>query len=88
METVHLVIKGKVQGVYYRVSAKEKANALDIKGWVKNTGENVEVMASGNKEQLETFIEWCRLGPKYATVTDIIITKADAENVNDFSIKK
>ena len=89
METVHLVIKGKVQGVYYRASAKEKANELGIKGWIKNIpGGHVEVMASGSKEQLEKFIEWCRQGPKYAHVSDMIVTKGEQENFNDFSIKK
>ena len=67
METVHLVIKGNVQGVYYRASAKEKANELGIQGWIKNaSGGQVEAMASGNKEQLEKFIEWCRHGPNHA----------------------
>ena len=89
METVHLVIKGKVQGVYYRASAKEKANELGIKGWIKNTPRgHVEVMASGSKEQLEKFMEWCRQGPKYADVSDMIVTKVEQENFNDFSIKK
>ena len=89
METVHLVIKGIVQGVYYRASAKEKANELGIKGWIKNSsGGHVEVMAVGHKEQLEKFIEWCRQGPKHAEVSDIIITKREEENFNDFSIKR
>ena len=89
METVHLVIKGKVQGVYYRASAKEKANELGIKGWIKNTpaGE-VEVMAGGNKAQLEKFIDWCRQGPKHAEVTNVVVTVGEEENLNDFSIKK
>jgi len=89
METVHLVIKGNVQGVYYRASAKEKANELGVKGWIKNSpGGQVEAMACGNKEQLEKFIEWCRGGPKYAEVSDIIVTTRGEENFNDFSIKK
>ena len=89
METVHLVIKGKVQGVYYRASAREKANELGIKGWIKNTpGGHVEVIAGGNKEQLEKFIEWCRRGPKYAEVTDMTVTEGEEEHFNDFSIKK
>ena len=89
METVHLVIKGNVQGVYYRASAKEKANELGVKGWIKNSpGGQVEAMASGNKEQLDKFIEWCRQGPQHAEVSDIVVTKREEENFNDFSIKK
>ncbi len=89
METVHLVIKGKVQGVYYRASAKEKAKELGIKGWVKNTpAGNVEVMAAGNKDQLIIFIEWCRQGPKHAAVSDVVVTNGEQENFVEFSIKK
>jgi len=54
--TVHLVISGKVQGVFYRASAKEQAEKLQINGWVKNTKEgNVEVLASGSEESLLKF---------------------------------
>ena len=89
METVHLVIKGKVQGVYYRASAKEKANELGIKGWIKNApGGQVEVMAAGNKEELEKFIGWCRRGPKHAEVSDIIVTTREEQDFSDFTIKR
>ena len=89
METVHLVIKGKVQGVYYRASARDIAIELGIKGWIKNVpGGQVEVMASGNKEELEKFIGWCRRGPKHAEVSDVAVTRLKEQNFSDFSIKR
>ena len=89
METVHLVIKGKVQGVYYRATAKEKANELGIKGWIKNApGGHVEIMAAGNKEELEKFIGWCRRGPKHAEVSDIIVTTREEQYFSNFTIKR
>lgn len=89
-ETIHLVIKGKVQGVYYRASAREAANKSGIKGWVKNMPDgNVEVLASGSKEQLEKFVEWCRRGPKHAEVHEVIIkTDVKEENLRGFFIIK
>lgn len=89
-ETIHLVIKGKVQGVYYRASAREAANKSGIKGWVKNMPDgNVEVLASGSKEQLEKFVEWCRRGPKHAVVHEVIIkTDVKEENLSGFFIIK
>jgi acylphosphatase len=46
MATLHLIIQGKVQGVFYRVSARKKALEIGISGWIKNTPEHhVEVMA-------------------------------------------
>jgi acylphosphatase len=89
METVHLIIKGKVQGVFYRASAKDVANELGIKGWVKNMPDgNVEILASGNKDQLEKFIDWCRQGPKRAAVKEIIITSRDDSSLPGFFIIK
>jgi acylphosphatase len=89
MHTVHLVIKGKVQGVFYRASTKDKANELGIKGWVKNMPDgNVEVLATGNKDQLKSFIEWCGRGPKQAIVSDVIVSNAEEIFLNDFRIIK
>jgi acylphosphatase len=75
METVHLVIKGNVQGVYYRASAKEKANELGVKGWIKNspgwTGRS-----NGLRQQraIRKIYRVVQGGPKYAEVSDIIVT--------------
>jgi acylphosphatase len=89
MQTVHLVIKGKVQGVFFRASTKDKANELGIKGWVKNMPDgNVEVLAAGNKDQLENFIEWCRRGPTQAIVSDVIVSNAEESFLNEFRIIK
>jgi len=72
MPTIHLLIKGKVQGVYYRASAKEVADRLHLSGWVKNTREgHVEVLASGHEEDLRRFVEWCKQGPERAVVSEI-----------------
>ena len=89
METVHLVIKGKVQGVFYRASAKDVATELNIKGWVKNMPDgNVEMLVSGDKDQLEKFIDWCRSGPKRAVVKEIIISSRDDSSLPAFFIIK
>jgi acylphosphatase len=89
MQTVHLVIKGKVQGVFFRASTKDKANELGIKGWVKNMPDgNVEVLAAGNKDQLENFIEWCRRGPTQAVVSDVVVSDAEESFLNEFRIIK
>jgi acylphosphatase len=89
METVRLLIKGKVQGVFYRASARDRAVELGIKGWVKNTPEgNVEVVATGEKESLEKFIDWCRKGPSKALVVDVVITKSNDQYHESFHIQK
>jgi len=53
MPTVNLLVKGKVQGVYYRFAAKEQADKLGITGWVKYISEGrVEIMATGTEKKL------------------------------------
>ena len=87
MHTVNLLIKGKVQGVYYRTAAKEEADKLGVTGWVKYISEGrVEAMATGVEEQLQQFIEWCRRGPGKAVVTDVIVTPLIEEPFDEFEI--
>ena len=87
MSTVHLLIKGKVQGVFYRATAKEVAQALDLKGWVRNTAEgNVEAIASGSEKAVQQFIDWCKKGPDKAVVSSINITNIKDELFDDFRI--
>ena len=89
MPAIHLIIKGKVQGVFFRATAKDVADELNIKGWVKNTREgNVEITANGNKEGLDQFIQWCKKGPPKAVVTDVIITAVDQEDFSGFKIRR
>lgn len=69
---VHLIIEGKVQGVFYRASAMEKAVSLGLSGFVRNLpGGEVELVAEGSRENLDELISWCRVGPPNANVTDI-----------------
>ncbi len=87
MKTIHLLIKGKVQGVFYRATAKKVAEQLGINGWIKNTKEgNVEVIVTGNEERLNEFLNWCKQGPKDAKVTEVVLTTKNPEAFNGFSI--
>ncbi len=83
MPTVHIVVKGKVQGVFYRASAKKYARELKITGWIRNTEEgDVEAMITGTKEQLKKFSDWCSRGPKDAVV-NMLIEKEQPETIFD-----
>ncbi len=74
MFQAHLVIVGKVQGVFYRASCQEVAQELGLTGWVKNLSNgNVEVLAQGEKEKIEKLIEWCRKGTSGARVDNVEI---------------
>ena len=72
MDQAHLIISGNVQGVFYRASCQDVAVKYGLKGWVKNLPNGqVEVLAQGNKQQIEQLIEWCKKGPPHADVTDV-----------------
>jgi acylphosphatase len=89
MPTVHLVIKGKVQGVFFRATARDVAQALDVKGWVKNTPEGaVEVLATGSEDAVQQFIEWCKRGPDKAVVSAVAVSPRSEEFFADFRIVK
>jgi len=71
---VHLVIAGRVQGVWFRANTQKKAKTLDLKGWVKNRPDGrVEAVFEGEKEQIDHIIEWCKKGPSFARVDDVQI---------------
>ena len=89
MPTLHLIIKGRVQGVSYRATAKEEADRLSITGWVRNTPEgHVEITATGSDAALKAFTTWCRRGPAHAHVTDLVSEPAPDTPFPDFSIRR
>jgi acylphosphatase len=65
----HVIITGRVQGVYFRVNTKRKADSLDLKGWVRNLpNERVEAIFEGEEEQVKDALNFCNHGPKGAMV--------------------
>ena len=87
MKTIRLTIKGKVQGVFYRATAKDVADQLGIKGWVKNLPDrNGEIRAAASEEILQKFIDWCKQGPPKAKVDEVIIEELGLEELNGFRI--
>ncbi|MDB5200262.1 MAG: acylphosphatase [Chitinophagaceae bacterium] len=87
MPTIHLLVKGDVQGVFYRATAKKVADKFNITGWVKNTKDgDVEVIATGGEEQLQQFINWCKKGPEKAQVTDVIVSHKSEIIFDDFEV--
>lgn len=87
IETLQIVIRGTVQGVYFRQSAKEQAQALGIKGTVKNASDgSVNIVASGDHSHLQRLIDWCCKGPRHAAVTDVHVEKIPFVDFEEFTI--
>jgi acylphosphatase len=66
---LHLVVRGRVQGVYYRASAQREAKRLGLTGWVKNRHDAaVECVVEGEEDQVKDFLSWAQHGPATARV--------------------
>ena len=71
-ERVHLRVTGRVQGVYYRASTRERARTLGLSGWVRNTADGaVEIEAEGPADAVQKLVAWCNEGPPAARVRDV-----------------
>lgn len=85
--TIHAIISGHVQGVWYRESARRQAEQLGITGWIKNTNDgSVELTACGQKRQLQTFIDWLWQGPEAAQVDDVQWQEITLEQFSEFKV--
>ncbi|MBD3304370.1 acylphosphatase [Candidatus Woesearchaeota archaeon] len=74
MKQMHLIVSGKVQGVFFRDYVKKTAESLGLKGWVRNNSSGtVEAVAEGNEETLKKLLEKCKEGPSAARVEDISV---------------
>lgn len=78
--TRRLRIHGRVQGVFYRESMRERAGQLKVTGWVRNCSDGtVEAVIQGKAFDVDALIEWARRGPQAARVEKVDVEAADGE---------
>ncbi|RJQ04507.1 MAG: acylphosphatase [Bacillota bacterium] len=67
-------VQGLVQGVYFRVHARNKARRLGLTGWVRNVPDgSVEAVLEGNEPSVRAMLEWCHRGSPRAKVTNVTV---------------
>ncbi len=89
MKALNLKIHGRVQGVFFRKSTREKALELSLEGTVCNCVDGtVEVNVQGIENALQEFVEWCHHGPSRANVTKVDIHESRLKNYTGFIILK
>lgn len=87
MQRYTIVISGRVQGVFFRQSAKEKAEQFGLAGFACNEPDGtVYIEAEGDPDQLVEFLSWCRQGPNSATVEAVKFSKTPATGYSKFEI--
>jgi len=68
----HVIISGRVQGVFFRVETRNQALKRNVAGWVRNMADGrVEAVFEGEKEDVEKLIVFCKKGPQGAQVTKV-----------------
>lgn len=86
---LNIIVKGKVQGVFFRESTKTVADHLGIKGLVKNEADgSIYLEAEGEKHQLDAFLDWCKEGPERAEVSGVETHEAGVKNYRNFEVIK
>lgn len=89
MKSLQIKVQGIVQGVYFRVSTKDKADSLGLKGFAKNEKDgSVYIEVEGEELILEKFIEWLHVGPPNANVKEVIIEEQKIKRFIDFVIRR
>ncbi|MBA3034028.1 MAG: acylphosphatase [Gammaproteobacteria bacterium] len=79
-EVRHLIITGRVQGVWFRASMAQEAERLGVTGWVKNRSDgSVEAMVAGTSEQVAAIMNWARRGPPAAQVEHVAVEIGSGE---------
>jgi acylphosphatase len=69
---VHVLIEGRVQGVFFRAATRDEARARGLTGWVRNRPDGrVEAVFEGDKRVVENMLAWCHMGPPYSHVDHV-----------------
>ena len=72
-ERAHVHVTGRVQGVFFRDSARQNAERLGLSGWVRNSPDGaVEAVFEGPSEKVREMVRWCEGGPPDASVRDVV----------------
>ena len=88
-KTVAITVRGKVQGVWFRKYAQDKAVQLQLTGTVRNTHEgDVEIVATGTEDQLADFIEWCWMGSPKSKVTSVTVEDVEMKEFKGFEVTR
>jgi acylphosphatase len=83
-----VVVSGRVQGVFFRDSCREEAQAVGADGWVRNTPEGtVEAWFEGPRGTVDQLVEWCRSGPRRADVDGVDVHEEDPTGQQGFGIR-
>jgi acylphosphatase len=85
---VHVQARGRVQGVFFRGEASARAESLGIAGWIRNAEDgSVEAVFEGERDRVESMVDWCRRGPAGARVEELDVEPEEPDGENGFRVR-
>jgi acylphosphatase len=85
---VHVQARGRVQGVFFRGEASARAESLGIAGWIRNAEDgSVEAVFEGERDRVESMVDWCRRGPAGARVEELDVEPKEPDGENGFRVR-
>ena len=83
-----MTVHGRVQGVLFRDSVRERARAHGVSGWICNRSDGaVEAVLEGRSDHVERVVRFCRIGPRHASVEQVNVTEEAPEGLSGFEIR-
>jgi acylphosphatase len=83
-----VVVRGRVQGVWFRESTRREAEARGVAGWVRNRDDGtVEAVFEGEPIAVSQVVTWCRIGPPRAAVDGIDVAEEPPEGLRGFRVR-
>jgi acylphosphatase len=83
-----VVVRGHVQGVFFRESTRREAERRGVAGWVRNRGDGaVEAVFEGAPEDVEAMVSFCSRGPRGAAVADVTTSEEEPEGLWGFEVR-
>jgi acylphosphatase len=83
-----VIVHGRVQGVFFRDSVRERARAHGVSGWICNRSDGaVEAVLEGRPDHVERVVRFCKIGPRQASVDQIDVTEEQPEGLSGFEIR-
>jgi acylphosphatase len=88
MKRAHVTISGRVQGVFFRAEAADRARSRRVSGWIRNVPNGtVEAVFEGEDDTVESLVEWCRRGPAGARVDGVDVAWEEPRGETGFSTR-
>ena len=83
-----ITVSGRVQGVFFRETARRRAESSRLSGWVRNNPDGtVEAVFEGEEKAVERLVDWCREGPRGARVEWVDVAAEEPEGLEGFAVR-